>query len=59
MAGKTPLEKKLGLKDGMRALFINEPENLSKLFTKPPVIQLRNRGPFEYIHIFTKSQVTY
>lgn len=52
----TPLEKKLGLKDGTTAIFINEPDYLPNLFTIPPAIQLRSRGPVEYIHIFTKSQ---
>ena len=52
----TPLEKKLGLKDGQRVSLINTPDNYEKLFTSFPEIQLKTRGTVELIHFFTKSQ---
>ena len=52
----TPLEKKLGFKDGQLVSLINVPENYKKLFTSLPEIQLKTRGTVELIHFFTKSQ---
>lgn len=61
MAGysSTPLDKKLGLKEDMRAIFLNEPDGLRKLIgpvlTTLHVAQSLN-GEADYIHLFTSSR---
>ncbi len=52
----TPLEKKLGLKDGQRVSLIDVPDYYENLFTSFPEIQLKSRATVELIHFFAKSQ---
>ena len=52
----TPLEKKLGLKDGQKVSLVNVPDYYENLFTSFPEIQLKTRGTVELIHFFAKSQ---
>lgn len=51
MAGysSTPLIKKLGIKDGFRCLFINQPSNYFELLGT--IIETES-PPFDFIHIF-------
>lgn len=56
MAGysKTPLLKKLGIKEGMRAFFLHMPEDVGKLFQDSPLsVASKLSGRFDYIHIFS------
>jgi hypothetical protein len=54
----TPLIRKLGLKDGMRALLIGVPETLAEISTFPGFAQVRTAMPstierqFDYAHVF-------
>jgi hypothetical protein len=51
----TPLAKKLGLRDGMRAHLVNVPGSLAPLFeglTAKP----RLAAPLDYIHVFETDQ---
>ena len=52
----TPLEKKLGFKDGQRVSLIDVPDYYENLFTSFPEIQLKSRATVELIHFFAKSQ---
>jgi hypothetical protein len=57
----TPLIKKLGLKPGQRACFLNAPEDLPKTLGALPMgIQLIQRLPktrsLDFIHFFTKER---
>lgn len=59
MAGysKTPFVKKMGFKDGMRAILINAPQESKKLFDKVPVsFVLKLSGKFDYIHLFATDE---
>ncbi len=49
--------KKMGIKEGSRAYFVNAPEDAIKVID-PSQLDLAKRltGKFEYIHFFTKSQ---
>lgn len=46
---RTPLIKKLGIKDGFRCLFINHPKNYFDLLGEEIVTE---SPPFDFIHIF-------
>ncbi len=51
----TPLYKKLGLKPGMNATFINPPENyVSRLKKDVDIAHLES--PFDFIQLFTNSK---
>lgn len=59
MAGysKTPLVKKMGIKQGMRGIFISAPKDVLKLFKSAPIdIREKLAGDFDYIHLFSKSK---
>ncbi len=59
----TPLAKKLGLKDGQRVGFVNLPGTLGDLVTACVFSSVARvsawsglaNGPFDYLHLFTKS----
>jgi hypothetical protein len=52
-----PISKKLGIKEGTRAIFVNAPPEAVKA-VNPPHLDLATRlnGAFDYIHFFAKSQ---
>lgn len=55
MAGysKTPLIKKMGIKKGMRGIFVRAPEEAWKLFRRAPLdFTKKLSGHFDYIHLF-------
>lgn len=59
MAGysKTPLIKKLAMKENMRGIFLHIPQNVKKLFQNAPLdIANRFSGTFDYIHLFSKTE---
>jgi hypothetical protein len=49
------IAKKLGMKEGMRAIFVNAPEEAVQAI-HPPRLELELKGDFDYIHLFAKSQ---
>lgn len=53
----TPLHKKLGLKNGMRAILIDAPaEALAAIDLPADDLTQRLAGSFDYIHVFVKDQ---
>jgi len=60
----TPLLKKLGVKEGQRALLINVPDSLSELneYNKWQRVKATSSfrstigGPYDYIHLFCKDK---
>ncbi len=55
---QTPLAKKLGIKNGFKVRFINEPEGYFELFSDLPVDLIRvtnNQVKKDFIHYFTTS----
>ena len=49
--------KKMGLKDGMRAYFLNAPVSALEAIRFPDLKSSQTlRGEFDYIHLFTTSQ---
>jgi len=55
----TPLEKKLGLKDGQRVCWLNRPATLDALASSRAFLRVEDRldtGPFDVIHLFTDSR---
>ncbi|RUT35765.1 DUF3052 family protein [Paenibacillus zeisoli] len=56
----TPLVKKLGIKQGFKVLFINEPNNYFTLLGEIPAVERLNRNyksnDIDFVHIFSKSQ---
>jgi hypothetical protein len=49
--------KKLGIKEGTRAFFVNAPAELVEAIDPPPLERATElRGEFDYIHLFAKSQ---
>lgn len=56
----TPLARKLGIKEGFGALFVNAPEHYFNLFTDFPseVNELKNpqQETADFIHLFCKTQ---
>jgi hypothetical protein len=54
----TPLYKKLGLKDGMNAKFINPPKGYCAQFSKE-VKTIGGDAPFNFIQLFTNSLEEY
>ena len=53
----TPLAKKLGLRDGMRAHVVDVPDELRELFTALDV-KPRLKGPLDYVHVFTTDEAS-
>ncbi|MCH7756100.1 DUF3052 domain-containing protein [candidate division KSB1 bacterium] len=56
---KTPLVKKLGIKQSFKVYFSNPPDNLQMLLGElPENVTLLNKpkSPVDYIQLFTKSQ---
>ncbi|GAB3328985.1 hypothetical protein GCM10027429_04420 [Marivirga atlantica] len=56
---KTPLDKKLGLKNGQFILLINQPDYYLSLFDEFPNVteaNLQSRD-VDFIHLFTKNQI--
>lgn len=57
----TPLQKKLGLKEGFRALLIHEPHDYQDLLGNPPgieYIQSQFEEPLDFVHLFADSELT-
>ncbi|MBI5310672.1 MAG: DUF3052 domain-containing protein [Actinobacteria bacterium] len=49
----TPLLKKLGIKPGMRGVFVDVPEGVDRLFEGAPLeLASRMSGEFDYMHLF-------
>ncbi len=57
----TPLYKKLGLKEGMRSCFINEPSHYFSLFDEiPEIIECEQHdNDLEFIHIFCTKRAEF
>ncbi|MBI1877615.1 MAG: DUF3052 domain-containing protein [Chloroflexi bacterium] len=63
MAGysKTPLIKKLGIKEGFKVAIVNSPENYDQTLGELPknvTIADTLTGSFDFIHFFTTSRAT-
>jgi len=54
----TPLVKKLGIKDGFKVAFVNEPNGLRKELTLPATVSVnaKSRQPLDFVLLFVKSQ---
>jgi hypothetical protein len=54
----TPLAKKLGIKEGFRVAFYNQPEYYFRLFTDfPPGVKIiNNKTKVDFIHYFVKEE---
>jgi hypothetical protein len=53
----TTVAKKMGIKEGSRAIFVNAPETAEDAIEAPDMdIVTRLSGDFDYIHLFTKTQ---
>ena len=50
----TPLVKKLGIKEGQRVLFVNDPPEFRPLLVDLP--EVRKGKPNDYVHLFVRSQ---
>jgi hypothetical protein len=56
-AVESSLYKKIGIRQGMRAFFIDAPASVFEAIGLPSDQIARSlAGPFDYIHLFTKSQ---
>jgi hypothetical protein len=54
-----PVSKKMGIKKGIRSIFINAPPEAIEAITLPDIdIASKLSGTFDYIHLFAKSQTT-
>jgi hypothetical protein len=52
-----PVSKKMGIKEGARAFFVNAPEEaLEAIDSSHLDLAAKLTGKFDYIHFFTKSQ---
>jgi hypothetical protein len=52
-----PLPKKLGIKEGMRAIFVDVPSDVIEAIGSAGLnVAAKLTGHFDYIHCFTKSQ---
>jgi hypothetical protein len=51
---------KMGIKQGMRAIFINPPPDICDI-VNPPELELQKKliGQFDYIHLFTINQAEF
>jgi hypothetical protein len=53
----TTVAKKMGIKEGSRAIFVNAPGSAEDAIDPPDLdVVTRLSGDFDYIHLFTKSQ---
>jgi hypothetical protein len=53
----TTVAKKMGIKAGSRAIFVNAPDSAEDAIDPPDLdVVTRLSGDFDYIHLFTKSQ---
>lgn len=55
---KTPLARKLGIKEGFKAVFVNQPTHYFTLFEQlPSITEVKNpeEGSIDFIHLFCKS----
>jgi len=53
----TPLVKKLGIKDGFKVLFVNQPTDyLNLLGQLPDVVEAADQKNIDFIHYFTKCK---
>jgi hypothetical protein len=53
----TTVAKKMGIKEGSRAIFVNAPDAAENAIDPPDLdVVSRLSGEFDYIHLFTKSQ---
>jgi hypothetical protein len=51
------LPNKLGIKEGMRAFFVNAPADVIEAIGSPGLdVAAKLAGRFDYIHVFSKSQ---
>jgi hypothetical protein len=51
------VSQKMGLKEGMRAFFVNAPQSALEAINLPSLnISSGLRGQFDYLHVFTKTQ---
>lgn len=56
---KTPLIKKLGIRDGMRGILVSTPKEVLRLFDNTPLdIAKRLSGNLDYIHLFAQDEKT-
>ncbi|HVT01188.1 MAG TPA: DUF3052 domain-containing protein [Patescibacteria group bacterium] len=55
---KTPLAQKLGIKEGAKVLFINEPEDFVKSLASIPyyIVPLDGKSNLDYVHLFSKEK---
>lgn len=52
--------KKLGIKEGVRAFFVDAPEEAIDAINPPPLeLAAELDGDFDYIHLFVKTQETF
>jgi hypothetical protein len=60
MAGysETPLVKKLGIKEGFNAAFVNAPSNFAEALDMPPrvTISRASKQPLDFVHLFVKQE---
>lgn len=55
-----PVSKKMGIKEGMRAIFINAPARVIEVIELPSLeIATELNGSFDYIHLFSKNQIEF
>ncbi len=53
---KTPLVKKMGIREGMRGIFLHMPGEVQKLFKSAQLAVAKElSGDFDYIHFFAKD----
>lgn len=54
------VSKKLGIKEGTRALLVNAPEEAVQAIDPPPLERASElNGEFDYIHFFVRTQVEF
>lgn len=54
------VSKKMGIKEGDRAIFVNAPpEALAAIDTSPLTLATKLTGKFDYMHLFAKSQAEF
>lgn len=55
-----PVSKKMGIKDGIRAILINAPTEAIEAINLPDIeINKELKNDFDYIHLFVKNQVEF
>ena len=54
------VSKKMGIKEGMRAIFINAPAEALEAIDLPNIDRASElTGSFDYIHVFAKNQTEF